>query len=223
MLKLWLKRCYYYRQLDNNSLKKLWSNPLPKKNQNWQSAKFLVCDAEMSSLDVGNGELLSVGWVEINNGCINLNSAKHYLLKNKNLVGDSATIHHLRDCEFEQAFEPTKVLELFLQACNDRVLVFHNAQLDLAYINQVCRQQFGAPLLMPTVDTLLQEQALLTRHDTPIKTDDLRLQNCRSRYNLPDYPAHNALVDALATAELLLAHADKRAGNGKLSLENLLQ
>jgi DNA polymerase-3 subunit epsilon len=222
MLKLWLKR-RYYRQMDNSALKRLWSNPLPKKGLDWQSAKFLVCDAEMSSLDVGNGELLSVGWVEINNGCINLNSARHYLLKNKNSVGDSATIHHLRDCEFEQALEPTKVLELFLQACSGRTLVFHNAQLDLSYINKVCRHQFGAPLLMPIVDTLLQEQALLTRHDTPIKTDDLRLQSCRSRYNLPDYPAHNALVDALATAELLLAHANKRAGNGKLPLEKLLQ
>ena len=67
MLKLWLKR-RYYRQMDNSALKRLWSNPLPKKGLDWQSAKFLVCDAEMSSLDVGNGELLSVGWVEINTG-----------------------------------------------------------------------------------------------------------------------------------------------------------
>ena len=32
--------------------------------------------------------------------------------------------------------------------------------------------------------------------------------NLRPRYNLPQYKAHNALSDALATAELFLAMAD---------------
>lgn len=41
--------------------------------------------------------------------------------------------------------------------------------------------------------------------DTALVRGDLTLAGCRVRYGLPDYPAHNALVDALATAELLLA------------------
>jgi len=75
---------------------------------------------------------------------------------------------------------------------------------------------------MPCVDTLQQEQALLQRRETPIKPGDLRLQACRDRYNLPPYPAHNALIDALATAELLVAHASHRAGGKEFTLSRLL-
>jgi len=37
------------------------------------------------------------------------------------------------------------------------------------------------------------------------KVGSLRLTDCRSRYSLPAYHNHNALTDALATAELLIA------------------
>ena len=55
-------------------------------------------------------------------------------------------------------------------------------------------------------ETVGLEHRLLTRRDQPILQGDLRLQACRERYGLPPLPAHNALSDALATAELLLAH-----------------
>jgi DNA polymerase-3 subunit epsilon len=75
---------------------------------------------------------------------------------------------------------------------------------------------------MPCVDTLVREHKLLNRREVPIKSGDLRLQACRDRYNLPPYPAHNALLDALATAELLIAHAKHRSAGQKLSLGELL-
>ena len=114
------------------------------------------------------------------------------------------------------------VLQRFLQAAAGRVLVFHNAALDLAFIDRVSRREFNAPVLLPAVDTLLQEQALLRRRGVPIKPGDLRLQACRDRYNLPAYPAHNALLDALSTAELLVAQATHRSGGRDFSLRNLL-
>jgi DNA polymerase-3 subunit epsilon len=75
---------------------------------------------------------------------------------------------------------------------------------------------------MPAVDTLLQEQALLQRKNLPIKPGDLGLQACRDHYNLPPYPAHNALLDALATAELLLAMVKHRSGGRDFPLRQLL-
>jgi DNA polymerase-3 subunit epsilon len=183
---------------------------------------FLVVDAEMSSLDVNEGELLSVGWVCVENGAVVLESARHYLVQAEKSVGQSATIHHLRDCELDEAETREVVKNRFLEAAAGRVLVFHNAALDLAYLNKVARQILNAPILLPTVDTLLQEKVLLERRDQPIRSGDLRLQACRDRYNLPSYPAHNALLDALATAELLIAHVKHRAGDQPFSLGQLL-
>ena len=44
---------------------------------------------------------------------------------------------------------------------------------------------------------------------------------CRRRYQLPDYHGHNALWDALATAELLLAQLAHRSRGSRLVLKEL--
>ena len=222
MWTLRLRRLAYARRVAGSALQACWQTPLPSTGSDWRQVSFLVVDAEMSSLDVNEGELLSVGWVCVENGSIALDSARHYLIKAENSVGQSATIHNLRDCELSEADTQLEVQTRFLEAAAGKVLVFHNAALDLSYLNKVSRRLLNAPILLPTVDTLQQEHALLQRRDIPIKPGDLRLQACRDRYNLPPYPAHNALLDALATAELLVAMAKHRGGGREFSLGQLM-
>ena len=56
------------------------------------------------------------------------------------------------------------------------------------------------------------------RRDVPVHHGDLQLGKLRARYNLPRYTAHNALIDACATAELALAIAAKMDPAGSLNL-----
>ena len=59
---------------------------------------------------------------------------------------------------------------------------------------------------MPAVCTLVLHDRLINRgFDDEAKANELRLWNARGRYGLPIYRAHNALVDALACAELYQA------------------
>lgn len=74
---------------------------------------------------------------------------------------------------------------------------------------------------MPVVGTLLQEEALLRRHGRIIEPGALRSQDCRSRYNLLHFHGHNALLDALATAELLIAMAAHRSVGETFSVSEL--
>lgn len=222
MWKLWLRRLAYSRRVDGTALQQCWQAPLPATGADWRQVSFLVVDAEMSSLDVNEGELLSVGWVAVERGAIVLDSARHHLVKAENSVGQSAAIHSLRDCELTEAQTGAEVLAHFLKAAAGRVLVFHNASLDMAFLNRVSRSVFNAPILLPAVDTLLQEEALMRRRDQPIKPGDLRLHACRERYNLPPYQGHNALLDALATAELLLALVVHRSRGQRFDLGQLL-
>lgn len=74
---------------------------------------------------------------------------------------------------------------------------------------------------MPLVGTLLQEEALLRRHGRIIEPGALRSQDCRSRYNLLHFHGHNALLDALATAELLIAMAAHRSVGETFSVSEL--
>ena len=207
MIALSLRRLRHRQRVAGTALAACWQTPLKSTGSDWRQASYLVCDAEMSSLEVASGELLSLGWVAIQAGSIGLDSAHHLLLSPEGSVGQSATIHQLRDCELADGADSLRVLEAFLAAAAGHILVFHHAALDLAYLDRLCQQHYGAPLLMPVVDTLALERRRLARRDQPIGSGELRLQACRERYGLPDYPAHNALVDALATAELLLAQA----------------
>jgi DNA polymerase III subunit epsilon len=72
------------------------------------------------------------------------------------------------------------------------------------------------------VDTLRIEQRRLALRQHAPQSGELRLEACRRRYGLPDYPAHDALVDAVAAAELLLAQASHAGGERGLTLGQLL-
>ncbi|GAB5414895.1 MAG: exonuclease domain-containing protein [Congregibacter sp.] len=179
-------------------------------------ARFLVVDAEMSGLDPAGAELLSLGWVAVESAEICLDTARHIPIKNTASVGQSAAIHHLRDCELVDAAGVEDALLALVEAARGRVLVFHHAELDLAFLNRAARECMKAPLLLPAVDTMLQELKLMRRRDVSPAQGDLRLQSCRDRYGLTAHAAHNALSDALATAELFLAQLATRGSGLRL-------
>lgn len=223
--KYWLWRSKKKRvEKDSIQLSDYWAQD-KQKNTPWKKSEFLVVDTETSSLDPSTGEMLSIGWVVIRHGKIQLNTAEYYLLKPQHTVGNSATIHELRDCELHQGINTTTMMQHFLSAASGRVLVFHHAPLDIGFLNVISKQLFDMPLLWPNIDTLQIEKKILERKHTPLKPSTLRLANCRARYNLPAYPAHNALSDALATAELLLAQVSYKTKSNKhpLTLSHLLR
>lgn len=221
---LQLQQKFYQRYLDQSRyghlLKRCWDESFDKKNikpsMRCDEVEFLVADLEMSSLDSQEGEILSVGWVVIKNGKIQLSSAEHHLLKAKKSVGQSAVIHNLRDCELQQGENIMFVVERFLALAAGKILVFHHSPLDMSYLNKASIELFSSPMLLPVVDTLEIEKQKVLRHKEQVEQGELRLAECRSRYNLPAYPAHNALMDALSAAELLLAQLDYKGRDVRL-------
>ncbi len=211
----WLRRSGVDERLQT-----IWAESLPKRQRLLEDVVFLVCDAEMSSLNPEEGEVLSLGWVRVEGGEISLNSARHCLVQNQNSVGQSATVHRLRDCELAAGGSLEDALAALLSAARGGVLVFHHAPLDMAFLNRAAKRCLGGPLLLPAVDTLALEKRLMERREQSIPQGALRLQACRERYGLPAHHAHNALTDALATAELLLAQCAARGP--RLRLGDLL-
>jgi DNA polymerase-3 subunit epsilon len=214
-------RRWRWRRRADAVLKDFWSVPHPSRRADWRDVEFLVVDAEMSSLDPEQGELLSLGWVAVSRASIALDSAHHRLIRPAGPVGQSATIHQLRDCEVAVGVSPSQALDELIDAARGHVLVFHHAPLDLAYLDRLCIAEHGAPLLQPHLCTLQIERRLLERSEQPIEQGDLTLAGCRRRYHLPNYRGHNALRDALATAELLLAQLQCRSRGRPLTLKQL--
>ncbi|TKB50645.1 3'-5' exonuclease [Ferrimonas sediminicola] len=174
---------------------------------------LLALDLELTGLNPRQDEIVSIGAVPLDGGRIQCRQAFYQLVKARTGVGESATIHGIVDGQLEQALSPQAALARLWPLLEGRILVCHNAELDLAFLGRAlcqCRVS-DAPLL--AVDTLELEKRRLLRQGKHLAPGDLTLAGCRDRYGLPYYPGHDALVDALACGELLMAQAAAMGGN----------
>lgn len=184
---------------------KAWRLHKSSEKRPWQKWDYLVLDIETSGLDPKHDHIVSVGWVLIQNGQIQLDTARHLLLDGAQ-VKDSIGIHLITDGDVaDHGRREEGVIRYLRQLLRDKVLVMHHSPLELGFLKAWWQQLKQPPLSVSWLDTLAIERTKSTRNDQPIQEGGFRLAPCRARYGLPDYQGHDALTDALATAELLLA------------------
>lgn len=98
----------------------------------------------------------------------------------------------------------------------------HHAQLELGFLNKICQNLYQQGFHLPIVDTEVLARRQLQRRGASIQSGALRLFNLRKRYHLPEYSAHQALSDAIATAELFLAQAAESCPKLNCKLKQLV-
>ena len=200
----------------------LLSDP-PDRQEFWRETELLAVDLETTGLDARQHRIVSFGWVLISGGRIQLDQMRHIVVQSGTPMNQSATIHGVFDSHVAQGLAIESALAELLDQLRGRVLVLHHAPLDQAFLNLACVQACGQKLVVPIIDTMALEKTRLDRRNQPIKPGILRLGAVRERYGLGPIRAHNALTDALATAELLLAIvAYSERGGEPLQLKHLL-
>ncbi|MEO0997350.1 MAG: 3'-5' exonuclease, partial [Pseudomonadota bacterium] len=163
----WLERRRRRRlraRLPDNPLARFLDTAPPAASTRFADAGFLCLDLETTGLDAATADLLSVGWVAIADGGVELATAESYLARGAVAVGDSATVHGLTDTVVATGDDVSEVLGRLLGALAGRVLVVHHAGLDKALLDRLCDRYFGAPLLTPLIDTLELERRRRRRH-----------------------------------------------------------
>lgn len=184
--------------------------------------KLLALDIEMTGLDSKKDQMVSIGVIPIINAKIQPKLAQYKLIKIQGTVGQSAVIHGVLDRHLTNALPLQEVLQWLFEQCKDKVIVAHYASLDLQFLQQSLVGAEKQSFALFAIDTLLIDKKRELRKHQSLNTSSLRLNACRERYNLPIYNAHNALTDALACAELLLAQLSKMGGLDKVTLQQLL-
>lgn len=218
-----LQRWWWRRKVPDGPMRDYLAHPLPDRYADVRDLEFVALDLETTGLDPQRDEIASVGYVLIRARRVCLTTARHRLVRIEGSVAQSATLHHLVDAQLAKGHPLDEVLCELLDVLVGRVLVLHHAPLDLGFLNAACRRLWDVPLNTYVVDTLTlaRRRHHHGTHREP-KAGELRLHALRTRYGLPRYGAHDALSDALATAELFLALAAHRAGDGPLPLRALL-
>ncbi|AWY02213.1 DNA polymerase III subunit epsilon [Marinomonas primoryensis] len=182
-----------------------WRLAQQSAKRRWAEWDYLVLDIETSGLDAKQDHIVSVGWVCIHNGVIELDTARHIVLDNAQ-IGDNVGIHMITDSDVQQhGKRQESVLRYLRHLLRNRVLVVHHAPMELGFLKQSWLEHALPTFSLSWLDTLAIERSKANRAQQPIQDGGFRLDACRERYGLPDYQGHDALTDALATAELLLA------------------
>ncbi|WP_408004578.1 3'-5' exonuclease [Pseudomonas alliivorans] len=177
-----------------------------------EQVQLLAMDVETTGLNAQVHSIVSIGLMPFSLQRVHCGQAFYWVIKPPSeLSSQSITFHHITHTDILQAPPLTEVVDALLGAMAGRVMVVHYRNIERGFLDQAFRRYLGEGLQFPVIDTMQLEARMhrqkpgwldrLLRRPQP----SIRLADSRVRYNLPNYHAHHALTDALATAELLQA------------------
>ncbi len=178
----------------------------PHKNQVVNQTKLVAVDFETTGLNAVTDEIISMGFCPIVDDSIRLADCVHVVVKTKQqLTSENVAIHGLTDDILRQGMTQKKAFLKFLELTKDHVIVAHYHQIEKTFAQKLAVSVINKPVKLSFIDTYLFAQKRMQRRQQVITQKSLRLFNLRKQLGLPHYKAHNALEDAISTAELYLA------------------
>jgi DNA polymerase-3 subunit epsilon len=181
---------------------------------------IVAADLELTGLDPATAEIVSLGWTEIVGGRIHMAANRYFVLQPEGSVGASATIHELRDQDLAEGVSTSTALEALFKAARGKLLLFHHAGLDAPCLQRACEGWAGCRPPLPVVDTLRIEAERRSRRGQVVEDGARGLRATRRPNGVPEHQVHNALGDAVATAELFLAMTSRAVGRTPPDLES---
>ena len=204
-------------------LKLYLSVPIINLEQPIMNSDILAVDFETTGLNAKQDNILSIGYVELAGSKIRLDSCYHQIVAaHCELEDDNVTIHNITDKEKASGRPLASVVEDLLAALAGKTMLVHYAQIEKTFLEQACIKLYGMAPIFPVIDTLALAKKRHDRCSQAYAPSRLHLSNLREEYGLPRYSAHNALNDAIATAELFMAKVQHSELKGHTKLKSLI-
>jgi DNA polymerase-3 subunit epsilon len=178
---------------------------VPDRDVPWRDVEYCVVDVEATGLDLRRDTLISYGSVLVRSGRLVWNTRVCVDIKPAREISVGAmTVHGLRQQDLEAAPPLDEVADTIVSQLDGRVLVAHAAWVERAFLREPVRTA-GRRWKPAVVDTAaLLRAAGLARSGTGREPD---LEAAAERLGLCVHTPHQALGDALTTAEVFLAMA----------------
>lgn len=175
--------------------------PTPQQDRPNNASRYVVVDVESSGLDTTRDHLIAIGAVAVTHGHIQLNDSLEIVLQ-QTRASDKANIliHGIGGTTQREGMPPADALLNFLEFLGKDPLIAFHVAFDQAMINRALKTFLGIKFEHAWVDLAYVAPALHPRiaRSTRALDDWMRL------FQIRNYARHNALADALATAELYL-------------------
>lgn len=194
------------------------SLPAPLKNKPMNESRYVVVDVESSGLNINKDRLIAIGAVAVINGNIQLNDSFEIVLQQER-VSDKGNIliHGIGATSQREGVPPADALLTFLEYLGKDPLIAFHVAFDESMISRAMKTFLGLNFRHAWADLAYVAPALYPR----LARGHRSLDDWMGVFQISNYARHNALADALSTAELLLALQPKLQSRNAASFQGL--
>jgi DNA polymerase-3 subunit epsilon len=194
----------------------LWFDPP------WDTHTYWAVDLETGGFNPKRDPILSVGMVPIYGGIIRVGEGWTSLVRSDpgdNIDPGSIAAHHIVPADLAHAPSLRDVLTAVDVRLRSGVLLVHQAAIDVDFLKRAYASNglpWPRPKVVDTVDLIvkLAKRARLVNPSAHDTEPELNLTLSRRGFGLPDYGRHDALTDAISTAELFLVLRKRLGAKG---------
>lgn len=194
-------------------IKRFFATPLPAPDTPIADVPMVALDVETTGLDERRHAIVSIGVVPFTLNRIKLAERRYWVVNpSRPLAETSIAFHHITHSEVAEAPDLDVVLNELLEILAGHLVVVHFRNIERPFLDAAIQARRGEGVMFPMIDTMslearMHRQTLWARFRRWLGRPpvSIRLNASRERYGLPSYQGHHALIDALATAELLQA------------------
>lgn len=205
----WLLRRGRSLAPDHRARLAAWSElPEPDLGSAHAGQRFVVVDVESTGLDVFNDRLIAIGAVTVESARIVLVRSFYRVLRQQRASNhDNILVHGIGGSAQTGGDDPVAVLLDFLEHVGKSPLIGFHARFDEIMISKAVRNYLGTGFRRTWLDLADLAPALPGAAGGKSRGLDEWLK----AFNITNYSRHDAIADALATAQLfqvLARHAD---------------
>lgn len=165
------------------------------------ASRCVVVDVESSGLDLREDRLISIGAVAVVNGRIALGDSYSVILQQEKASGrENILLHGIGGSAQTEGVQPAEGLLDFLAYLGKDPLVAFHAAFDSTMIKRAIKQHLGFNFKHPWLDLAYVMPGLEPQLGQRLHT----LDDWANHFGIQNDDRHNALADALATAQLQL-------------------
>lgn len=192
--------------------------PAADLRQSFSDSRYVVVDVETSGLNLAKDHLIAIGAVAVQAGKIDLADSLEIVLQQRQASDrDNILIHGIGGTAQEEGVQPVEALLLFLEYLGKSPLIAFHVEFDETMVRRALKSKIGVDLKHPWVDLAYIAPALYPDLARRFRA----LDDWTDYFGIRNYARHNALADALSTAQLLLALSERIAEKAYDSYQEL--
>jgi len=192
-----LKRGWMLYHLGDPRFRFMWDPPPPD--------EWVSLDCETTGLDTRRDEIVAIGAEGIRGNRVMTSERLELLVQpdKRRVSAESVRVHQLRERDLAQGVQADPAMHQLMRFIGSRPLVGYYLEFDVAMIDRVLFPMLGMGLPQRKIEVSSLYYEYKRRQLPPHAQDttiDLRFDTLIKDLDLPQYPAHDALNDAVMAA-----------------------